>query len=244
MLEGSAPEPDSRLGTGALVVADGDVPGRGRLDAAWPGWAAGCSLVVAADGGALKAERLGLRPDLVVGDADSLPSADLVRLRGLGVAVEAAAADKDESDLELAVSAALARGVERIVVLGAFGGARLDHGVANLLLLADARLAGRSLTLLDARARVRLLRAPAGDGGPVRQALPGTVGGLVSLLPLNAGVEGVITEGLRYPLRDEPLALGPARGLSNVRIAAEAAVSLRSGLLLVIETASPMGDRP
>jgi thiamine pyrophosphokinase len=228
----------------ALVVANGEVPERADLDAAWPGWDEGWSLVVAADGGSLKAERLGIRPDLVVGDADSLPAADLARLRGLGVTVETAPAEKDESDLELALAAVVARGAERLVVLGAFGGPRLDHGLANLLLLAHPRLIGRSVALLDARARVRLLRAPTEDGRSRRHPLPGPVGGLVSLLPLGSGVEGVVTEGLRYPLRDEPLALGPARGLSNVRTSAEAAVSLRRGLLLVIETAPQIGDRP
>jgi thiamine pyrophosphokinase len=224
-----------------LVVADGDVPERARLDAAWPGWAEGISRVAAADRGALGAERIGFQPDLVVGDLDSLPAADLARLRGLGAGIEQAPAEKDESDLELALLTAAARGAARIVVLGAFGGSRLDHAIANLLLLAHPDLIGRPISLLDARARVRLLRAPTADGLAARCELPGTVGGLVSLLPVGGSAEGVATEGLRYELRDESLALGPARGLSNVRTRAEAAVSLRRGLLLVIETAPETG---
>jgi thiamine pyrophosphokinase len=58
----------------------------------------------------------------------------------------------------------------------------------------------------------------------------------VSLLPYGHGVEGVTTEGLAYPLRDEPLPAGPARGLSNVRARDDAAVTVRRGLLLVVET--------
>jgi thiamine pyrophosphokinase len=102
-------------------------------------------------------------------------------------------------------------------------------------LLALPALAGREACLLDARARVRLLSAPAGDGGPVAASLDGPVGGLVSLVPLGADVEGVTSRGLRYPLVDEPLPIGPARGLSNVRLDADAGLVIRRGRLLIVE---------
>jgi thiamine pyrophosphokinase len=68
------------------------------------------------------------------------------------------------------------------------------------------------------------------------------VGDLVSLMPFGPGVEGVITSGLAWPLEDESLPLGPARGLSNVRVAPVARVSIRSGLLVVIETVGPTSE--
>lgn len=221
----------------AIVVADGDVPARAELDAAWPGWWDGAGPVVAADGGFARAEALGLRPDLVVGDLDSVAAQDLARARAAGVPVERAEADKDESDAELALLAAIRLGAERITVLGAFGGARLDHALANLGLLAHPALERREVVLLDAGARVTLVRAPGPGGVPVTRALPGQVGGLVSLLPFGGDVEGVTTGGLGYPLRDEPLTIGPARGLSNVRTATDASVTIRRGRLLVVETA-------
>jgi thiamine pyrophosphokinase len=58
----------------------------------------------------------------------------------------------------------------------------------------------------------------------------------VSLLPLSVPALGVTTDGLLYPLRDETLPAGPARGLSNVRVSARASVTLRHGHLLVVET--------
>jgi thiamine pyrophosphokinase len=71
---------------------------------------------------------------------------------------------------------------------------------------------------------------------PVTLQLEGAVGDIVSLLPFGPGVEGVTTDGLEWPLRDEPLPAGPARGLSNVRARPDATVTLRAGLLLVVET--------
>jgi thiamine pyrophosphokinase len=221
----------------ALILADGDPPDVAALDAAWPGWSNGIDLIVAADGGVRYAADLGLGPvDLWVGDGDSLSPTDLEELRRAGIPMELAATGKDESDTELAVLAAIDRGASRLTVLGAFGGPRLDHALANVLLLGHPRLADRSVVLLAPGARVRLVRAPGPDGGAVSMSLAGRQGDQVSLLPIAGSAGGVTTTGLEYPLVDEPLEVGPARGLSNVRIATTAAVSLRSGALLVLET--------
>ena len=218
------------------------MPPRAALDAAWPGWDGAVALVVAADGGAEKARDLGWRPDVVVGDGDSLGPGGLARLRAEGIALELAPVAKDESDTELAVVAAVRRGAARLTIVGALGGPRLDHALANLWLLAHPALAGREVVILDERTRIRLLAAPtprgAGVAGDDRTAavLAGRPGDLVTLLPFGDAAAGVITEGLAYPLRDEPLPAGPARGLSNVRTGPEASVSLRAGRLLVVET--------
>jgi len=214
----------------ALIVADGDAPTRPALDAAWPGWAEGFGLVVAADGGARGVRRLGFTIDLVVGDADSLTPAELERLTAAHVEIRRAPLDKDESDTELAILAAVERAAEELTVVGAFGGPRFDHALANVALLALPALIGRSCELLDPTARVRLM------AGPATLELPGRVGDIVSLLPFGDGVLGVTTDGLAYPLRDEPLPAGPARGLSNVRRSQTARVTLRAGRLLVVES--------
>lgn len=224
----------------AIVAADGDAPSREQLDRAWPGWADDVGLVVAADGGALAALGLGLAIDLVVGDMDSLDAARLDALRRSGVAVEQAPVAKDESDTELALLAALARGADHVVVVGAFGGRRFDHALANIGLLALPALGGRFVELLDERTRVHALRAPDPHGDAVTRRLTGPVGGLVSLLVLGEAAEGITTRGLRYALSDEPLVAGPARGLSNVRVSEDAAVTLRRGLLLVVESAATL----
>lgn len=207
----------------AVIVANGDaVPGDRAI-------AAGAELLIAADGGALLCSRWGLLPQLVVGDLDSLGVDRADELARRGVRVVAYPADKDESDTEIAVSAALERGAIDIVLLAALGGERLDHEIANILLVAGPRSRGR-LRAVRGDTTVRSLHSRS------RLVLNGSPGDIVTLMPLgDAG--GVTTEGLRYTLRDEPLRSGAARGLSNVIERAGASVALDAGVLIVIEIA-------
>lgn len=218
----------------AIVLADGDPPLRADLDGTWPGWAAEVDLVVAADGGARLAAALGLRLDAWVGDGDSLGAAGVDELRRAGIRIELVPTAKSESDAELALLVAIRAGARDVTVLGALGGPRLDHAIANVALLGHPAATGTSVRLLDGRTRVRLLAGPTPGAGPGTLDLAGRVGDVVSLIAVD-DCEGVTTVGLRYPLRDEPLPAGPARGISNVRDDAAAEVRIRSGRLLVVE---------
>lgn len=223
-----------------LVVAYGDLGG----DDAWLGdQVRGASLVIAADGGAAALWRRGFRPDVVIGDMDSLadgasetggphgPGDVRDALAAAGCTFQQHPAEKDETDTELALRLALARGATSIDVLGALGGARVDHALANVLLLTLPELANVAVTLRTQRETVRLLR------GPSSVALRGRPGDLVTLLPLRDRATGIMTQGLQYPLHNGALALGVPRGVSNVLLGTEASVSLQDGLLLVIEHA-------
>ena len=226
----------SGSGSGAwvVVVADGDGVPAGLPLALAEARAAGVEpLVIAADGGARRALELDVRPDLVVGDLDSIRPDTLERLRTLGVAVERAPVDKDESDTELCLRAALSRGATAIRLVGALGGQRVEHSVANVLLLAHPMLDGVDVAIVAPPSRIRRVGTEAAGGSLV---IPGTPGDHVSLMAADTVVEGVRTDGLRYPLHDEPLRPGPARGLSNELLGAEARVSVRRGRLLVIHT--------
>ena len=227
----------------AVVLADGAVPPRGRLDEAWPDWAQGVRFVVAADGGVRHAPALGFEVDRWVGDGDSTEPAELERLAAAGVAIDRVATDKDESDTELALLAAVAAGADIVTILGGLGGPRADHAFANVALLQHPALEHRDARLYDeAAARLSLLVGPDHRGLPGARALTGRVGDVVSLIPLGESAHDVTTDGLRYALAGETLMVGLARGLSNVRVAPTARVSLRSGRLLVIET--PATVRP
>ena len=217
----------------ALILADGDAPSRAVLDSVWPDWLTGVGLVVAAVGGARHAAALDLGIDLWVGDGDSVDPLTLETLAASGVELRRARPDKDESDTELAVRAALAADPTGVAIIGATGGPRLDHELANLGLLAMPELDGRVAVLYAPRARITRLRQP---GGPADLRLSGHPGDTVSLLPFGGDVRGVSTRGLRYPLVDEDLPMGTPRGLSNVITGDDAGVTVRDGLLLVIET--------
>jgi thiamine pyrophosphokinase len=212
----------------ALIVADGDIPSRAALDRLLP--PPGAALVIAADGGALKAAALGLRPNVVVGDADSLPERGVDELRGAGIEVIISPSAKDQSDTELAVREALGRGASALLIVGAFGGPRLEHTIANLLLLCLPELAGIDCRLADGATVVRLLHA----GQTL--TINGRADDFVSLLPLAPVVAGVTTSGLAYPLIEDSLVQGPARGLSNVMTADVATVTALVGRLLVVHT--------
>jgi thiamine pyrophosphokinase len=214
-----------------LIVADGDTPPRAAVERWLP---SGPDLVIAADGGALKATALGYTPDVVVGDADSLNAADAEKLRAGGAEVVIHPAAKNESDTELALREAITRGAKSVLVIGAFGGARLEHTIANLMLLCLPEARGLEVTLMDAASTVRLLEPDTTPGGTIR--IDGVPGDFVSLLPLSGTAEGVTTAGLDFPLVDEPLHQGPARGLSNVLSGTYGTVTVRSGRLLVIHT--------
>lgn len=216
----------------ALIVADGgpdpaalrraaDVPRGVRL------------LVIGADGGAGRAMRAGITPDLVIGDMDSLPAAARARLEAQGVGFITAKPDKEESDTELCVLEALERGATQIRIVGGLGGDRPEHSVANLLLLAHPALDGMDAAVLAGDATFR--RCGRADG-PGRLVISGRIGDHVSLFALDARVEGVSTQGLRYPLREEPLLMGPARGLSNELLERQAVVTSTAGRVLVIHT--------
>ncbi len=222
--------------TQAIVLADGAVGPREAIDVAWPGWCADDPYVVAADGGARHARSMRLRIDRWVGDGDSLGEAGIAALEAQGVPIDRAPFDKDESDTELAVRSALAGRPSAIVILGALGGPRLDHALANLALLSLPELRDVDVRLVAADVRIRLLQAKTDGGGVASVELEGRAGDLVTLLPIGADAIGVTTTGLSYPLDGETLMVGRSRGLSNLRTSTRAAVALRSGRLLVVET--------
>jgi thiamine pyrophosphokinase len=214
--------PDSRDARGrvALVFAGGDPPGPWDVPESLH-----ADLVVAADSGLEHARALGIAVDLVVGDLDSVDPAVLDAAIADGVEVEQHPVAKDATDLELALDAALARGATRVLVLGAHGG-RLDHFLANVLLLTSRRFASAQVEARLDGAHVSVVRE--------RVELVAHAGALCSLLPVGGPAVGVRTDGLRYPLDHETLEPGTTRGVSNELLTDTATVSLDSGVLVAV----------
>jgi thiamine pyrophosphokinase len=182
-------------------------------------------LLIAADGGALPLLQLGILPQIVIGDLDSLDEIALATLERERVELRQSPRTKDETDLELALLYAVERGAQTIDVLGALGG-RWDHTVANLTMLAMPELLGRRVRLLDRDQTLFLVRSAA--------ELVGQRGDTISQIPLAGPAHGVTTRGLLYPLTDSTLVFERARGISNVLLEPPGHVSLRDGLLLVV----------
>jgi len=205
----------------ALVFAGGE-----PVDAAGAARLPDAVFTVAADSGVEHALALGRDVDLVVGDFDSADPAAIDAAVACGAEVRRYPAEKDRSDLELALHAARAAGATHVIVVGGSGG-RLDHFLANVLLLAspsfadidiEARLDDTLITVIHRAAR-----------------LSGAPGDLCSLLAAGGPARGVRTTGLRYPLHGEDLLPGSTRGLSNELAEPVATVSIEHGTLLAVQ---------
>lgn len=188
-------------------------------------------MLVAVDGGLRYMTHLGLVPDLIIGDLDSADPEAVKQSTILGSQVRKFPRDKNETDLELALSAALEMGATAILVVAALGG-RLDQTLANLFLLTRPELTGVDVRLVDGEQEVFLVRGEA--------CITGKTGQRVSLLPLCAPATGIQTAGLKFALQDETLYPDRTRGISNQMSSDSARISLREGILLCIhETNDP-----
>jgi thiamine pyrophosphokinase len=204
-----------------VIFANGSLPAPERL---YTLLQAG-DILLGADGGTLHLIALGLTPHAVIGDFDSL-SDDLVQsLAAQGVLLHRYPADKDQTDLELALRHALEYRPRAIRVVAALGG-RLDQTLGNLSLLAAPWLNELDVRLEDGVEEVLLARRAA--------LLQGEVGEIVSLIPWGGPAEGVVTEGLRWALRGETLYPEQTRGISNELIHSQARISLSRGALLIV----------
>ncbi len=210
----------------ALIVLGGDAPGEALLRR----YAADSDLLIAADSGLAAFNRAGVAPDLLVGDMDSVEPSLLARYahtpqRRLNPV-------KDDTDGVDALDVAIARGATQIALLGALGG-RIDHALANLMLLVRAHRKGARAEIVT-----ESLRAQRVDG---EARLLGAKGDTVSLLPLGEA-RGVTLTGFFYPLQDATLGSAHPLGVSNVVVQDEAVVYVREGDLLMFHYVRGAGD--
>lgn len=187
--------------------------------------------VICADAGARHAVAMGLVPDVVVGDMDSLIPEQRLALAELGVRFEVYPVLKDKTDLELALRLAVAEGATEIDLLATQGG-RLDQSLANLLLLARPEWASLRVRVIEGGQTAWVMR-----GGQMAQ-VTGTAGDILSLVPLAAEVTGVNLSGVRWPLHYATLNLGDTLSISNVLNGPAAQVEIGDGLVLIVHEAA------
>lgn len=187
--------------------------------------ASSADTLIAADGGLTYLLQLELKPNLLIGDLDSVTPDQIARAKTLGCEIRRYPIDKDETDLELALLTAVQMGCEKITVAAALGG-RLDQTLANIYLLNLPQLKGLDVCLDDGRQEVFLI-----DGW---REIHGKPGDGISLLPLSPVVKGVTTTDLKYPLTGEDLFFYRSRGISNIMLTGKARIEIDSGTLLCI----------
>lgn len=189
--------------------------------------------LVAADGGFRYLKALDRLPALLIGDLDSLLKDDLRLLQEEKVEILIFSEDKNETDLELAISEIISRGYREIIIVGGLGG-RLDQTLANLSLLDAANTASVTTTMDDGHEQILLIRD--------RVILHGKRGDTISLIPICNLVHGVTTQGLAFPLNNETLYLHKTRGISNMMLSELAEISIKTGRLLCVHTRKGMKE--
>lgn len=186
--------------------------------------------LICADGGARHLDALGLTPDVIIGDMDSLSSEILTRCEQRGSRILRYPQAKDETDTQLALDYALKSLPDEILIFGGLGG-RLDHTLANISLLVRAAEVGTPTKLADEWCEVFVI---------VRHAeIEGIPGQTVSFFPLSSAVSGITLAGFEYPLSGGTMEIGAPYGISNRLIAERGAISIASGYLLAIRYYKP-----
>lgn len=205
----------------ALIFANGEFSEPPDLTALL----AKAELIVAADGGAEHCARLNIQPHVLIGDFDSISKHVQAALEAKGAHAVTFPANKDKTDLELAVEHAAHAGADEVVILGGLG-RRWDHSLANLLLAAQPHFADIRVSFIEGAQRLHILRG--------ENEIDAQLDERVSLIPLGGAALGITTTGLAYALRDEMLNLGSSRGVSNVVVAKGPRVKIRLGVLLCV----------
>lgn len=187
------------------------------------------SLIIAADHGLIPADRMGIRPDYIVGDFDSVPEELVEKYNILSTPIQTFPREKDKTDTQIAIELALMNNAGTIDILGATG-SRLDHVFANVHLLLLPLQLNIDACILDSNNKIYLKK----ESFFISQKEQ--YGNFVSLLPFSEKVRGLTLKGFKYPLNQIILSAGSSLGISNEIIEDEAAVEFAKGVLLVTES--------
>ena len=183
------------------------------------------SKIICADSGARHLYPLGVIPDVIIGDMDSLSQEIQTYFEERGSRFIRYSEAKDETDTQLALEYACALAPEEIYVFGAFG-SRIDHVMANISLLVTGVKRDIPITLIDEWCEVFVVSR--------EYVIAGEIGQTVSLLPLSDKVTGITLGGFEYPLENGVMEIGKPYGISNRLTATKGVISVMTGHLLVI----------
>ncbi len=202
-----------------IIIAGGDIEKNGYILSHF----SGDEFVIAVNGGLQNALKIGVEPDLIIGDLDSISEEILFDFKESGIPIKSFPPQKNESDLEIAIDEAVGMKPQEIIIVGALG-KRIDHSLFNIFLLLKYKDIG--IRIIAAGEEVFLCKKS--------QEMDFPEGTTISLVPLTPTVNGVTLDGFKYPLHDEDLYMNSSRGLSNVLVESPGTIKFRSGEMLVV----------
>ncbi len=206
----------------ALIISNGQI----LDDHFYENLIAESDLIICADGGAKHAERMGIIPDVLLGDLDSIGQHCFNNVKNANIKYIQYSTDKDKTDTQLAVEFAIEKGCKEIFLIGSLG-TRFDHSFANVSLLKYILDQGAMGTVINEHNEIHTIDSYI--------KLQGKIGDIISLLPITKIVEGISTTGLQYALQNAQMTFGVPNGVSNVFSEEEAEIHIQRGLLLVIK---------
>jgi thiamine pyrophosphokinase len=183
--------------------------------------------LIAADGAVGHILKLGLTPKIIIGDLDSTSSTLQKKLEKFKVRFIKYPRKKDKTDFELTIDYCLKNKFQEIIIFGVLGD-RIDHLIANILLIARTQNEKKSIKIkiIEGRKEIYVLNK--------NIEISGQIGDELSVVPISQKLEGIVTRGLEYRLNDETLLLGSTRGISNVFNNNLIKVNVKKGIALII----------
>lgn len=162
--------------------------------------------VVCADGGLEKVKNLNLTPNLILGDFDSVDYSVLENYKSLNIETITFPSEKDYTDMELAIEHAVKKGFKDIILVGA-SGTRLDHTVANMLLIEKYYKKHINIKIIDNNNIIQMVTN--------NMTIPYRENYYVSIIPFSENIEGLTLKGFKYPLNEINVEIGSTLCISN-----------------------------
>ncbi|MEO1815599.1 MAG: thiamine diphosphokinase [Acetobacterium sp.] len=179
--------------------------------------------LVCADGGANHARDLNLKPDIIIGDMDSITAETMTFFES--IEFETYPSKKDQTDTELAITHAIKIGADKVIILGGLG-SRMDHSLGNIYLLKRFLDAGIEAEMVNENNHIRLIGKTTEFNFPI--------GTIISLLPIGGEVEGLTITGFEYPITEGQMTIDKPYGISNVTNENTQCITFKKGMLLMV----------
>lgn len=184
------------------------------------------AVIICCDGGMRHTMKLGIVPDYIVGDFDSVSPEVLEYYKRQNIELKQVPCRKDETDMELGINYAIEIGADDITLIGGIG-SRMDHTLANVFQLIKIDKKGLKGRLVNEN---NIIVFSSGN-----TVIEGKKGDIVSFIPITAEVKGVSTKGLEYSLDNAILYMDSPLGVSNVMEGDTAMYTFNDGMALVIK---------